>query len=129
MGATVASHDRRVVLLVILTAVVLLATCPGALAIDVHEVQYASQADIKIFEVKYESQADLCVYVENYASTAGDNEELWHYVDYAGQADTKIYKVKYQSRADLAVFLVKYRSRAGWKRASSFQGKLRRSPR
>lgn len=129
MGATVASRDRRVVLLVVLTALVLLATCPGALAIDVYEVQYASQADVKIFEVKYESHADLCVYVEKYASAAGDSEELWHYVDYAGQADTKVYKVKYQSQADLAVFLVKYRSQAGWKRSSSFQGKLRPSPR
>ena len=129
MGAATVSHDRRVLLLIVLTVAVLLATCPAALAIDVHEVPYASQADIKVFEVKYESQADLCVFVEKYASAAGDREELWHYVDYAGQADAKVYRVKYESQADVTVFFVKYKSQAGWKRASSFQGKLRRSSR
>jgi len=103
-------------------------TVPAGTAGNIYEVDYESQADVKVAIVDYESQADLCVWVAEYESQARDHDEIWYYVKYESQADAKVFRVRYESQADVKVFFVKYESQAGWRRPSPFQGRLGAPP-
>jgi hypothetical protein len=87
----------------------------AAFAQKVHNVKYASNADVKVFVVKYESQADLKVFKVKYESQAGNNDGKWFFTDYESQAKKKIFFVDYESQAELKVFFVDYESQAGWR--------------
>lgn len=95
-----------------LALLVLLPAGP-AHALRVHEVDYASQADLKVFRVDYASQADLRVFRVRHRSEAR-GDALWWSAPYASDAEVKIYYVRYASEADLKVFEVRYASEAGW---------------
>ena len=57
----------------------------------VYNVEYSSQADVKVYVVEYQSQADLLVYKVDYKSQADGNKGLWFFTDYASQADKTIF--------------------------------------
>ncbi|MFA5683019.1 MAG: hypothetical protein WCZ65_07415 [Lysobacteraceae bacterium] len=42
-------------------------------ALTIHEVRYASQADLKVYRVRYAAQADIRVFEVDYVSQAGWN--------------------------------------------------------
>ncbi len=82
-------------------------------ALAVHEVPYASQADIKVYRVRYASEAHLRIHWVRYRSDA-KGDALWWRAPYASQAPVKIHYVKYASQADLKIYEADYASQAGW---------------
>lgn len=99
---------------ILITCVVILFGILTTSAQLVYEVDYPSQADIKVYVVKYESQCDLKVFFVEYESQV-DTDGLWYYVKYPNQANLKIYFVEYESQADLKIYYVDYETQAGWK--------------
>ena len=83
--------------LLLLFASLLLAGAASALTI--HEVKYASQADLKVYRVRYASQADLRIHWVDYRSQAR-GDALWWRAPYASQAQLKVFFVSYASQAD-----------------------------
>ena len=75
----------------------MLATLPAS-ALDVFEVPYASQADLKVYRVRYASEADLRIHWMRYQSQAR-GDALWWRAPYASQADLKVYEAEYASQA------------------------------
>ena len=81
----------------VMVVTMLIGTCGTAQAQTMYEVQYESQADIKLYEVDYRSQAK-------------ESKNHWYWVDYPSQAKYKVYWVRYRSQADRLVYKVKYPS-------------------
>ena len=103
--------------IIVTTIIMLLVTCQPAQAQRAYEVQYESQATVKLYKVKYESQANYKYWIAPYISQAMclDSKCLlhhWFYVKYPSQAELKIWWVKYPSQADYLVYEVKYPSQA-----------------
>jgi len=87
-----------------------LVTCQTAPAQTMYEVQYESQADIKLYEVDYPSQADIKYYEVEYRSQANEQRNHWYWTEYSSQAKYKVYWVRYKAQADKLVYRVRYPS-------------------
>ena len=87
-----------------------LVTCQTAPAQTMYEVQYESQADIKLYEVAYPSQADIKYYEVEYRSQANEQRNHWYWTEYSSQAKYRVYWVRYKAQADKLVYRVDYPS-------------------
>ena len=67
-----------------------LVTCQPAPAQTMYEVQYESEADIKLYEVAYSSQADIKYYVVDYKSQANEQRNHWYWTDYPSEAKYRV---------------------------------------
>ena len=95
----------------ILTVIVMLIVgCQTAQAQTMFEVQYESQADIRLYEVGYPSQADMLYYEVEYRSQVNEKKNHWYWVKYTSQAKYRVWWAKYPSQADRKVYKVKYPS-------------------
>ena len=67
--------------IVVTTMIMLLVQCGTAVAQTMYEVQYESQADIKLYEVDYPSQADIKYFIVEYKSQVNESKNHWYWVD------------------------------------------------
>ena len=96
---------------IILTVIALLIVgCQTATAQTMFEVQYESQADIKLYEVDYPSQADMLYYEVEYRSQVNEKKNHWYWTNYISQAKYRVWWAKYPSQADRKVYKVRYPS-------------------
>ena len=97
---------------------VLLCCFTGLQAQTVFNVNYKSDAKVKVYVANYKSDADLVVYKCKYKSDATGNDGLWFFTDYKSDAKFPIFFCDYKSDADLVIFFSEYKSDAGWKNSS-----------
>ena len=94
----------------IVMIIIQLLTCQTAPAQTMYEVQYKTQADVRLWKSKHRSQADFTYWIAPYRSQANRQFNHWYIVDYPSQAQVRFIWVTHRSEATHVVWQEKYAS-------------------
>ncbi|WP_232224709.1 DUF6150 family protein [Leptospira fainei] len=86
--------------------------------------RHLQSPDLRIYFTKSKSDADIVVYVTKYRYDAKGKDEIWYYTNYSSDANAKVSVTSSKSSADLIVYITDHKTDAGWKKSSSYRGRL-----